>query len=114
MCEPTMYTLDGDNNVVPCTEAEFFLSSPEVVDSRRVAFTRFKNGTTISTVFVGVANCVKEIEGHHGFFETIVRHVKDCKEVGQDCFRCDEWDEALEQHAVVVDELLIQEPSKGT
>ena len=114
MCESIVYALDDNNNVVPCTGGEYILSSLKDTARRKVAFTRFKNGTTACTVFVGITNCVKEVEGHLGLFETIVRHMKEGKEVGQDCFRCDDWDEALEQHAVVVDELLTQEPSKGT
>lgn len=92
------YTLKG-TEPVPCEDLFEWARWFERTD-RRVAFTEFKNGVQVSTVFLGIDhNFMSEIEPL--LFETCVFY----KEGSEVQSRYYTWDEALKGHEELIEEL---------
>jgi hypothetical protein len=86
------WTLDSENNTVPCDEQEW---SKIINDPRRIVAQDYVNEELVSTVFLGL---------DHGFdservllFETMI--FASGKDYDETQWRCSTWAEAIEQHA---------------
>jgi hypothetical protein len=91
------FKLDDDNNAIPCNdfmECAFVMGD---TDRRRVALDTLGD-TTISTVFLGIAT---NIVGPPRMFETLVAD----ENGGEVITRYSSWDEALEGHNKILEEI---------
>lgn len=96
--------LDDEGNPVPATDLLEWAKALDDIEHRRVGITKFSDGTTISTVFLGLDHGLSRRRPL--LFEGLVQF----KDGGDEQDRYATWQEALDGHRKLVELYLLEHP----